>query len=123
MHLDDLLASLQDASSDPVVKGLREYIDEWKADQATTAELGKHVERYIGNTWIEREEDHNVVYGLWSKFRDETIEGLPGMTMNERLSAFSLFERYDGTSNEAAKATVLAKLRTPDEARTWSISQ
>ena len=123
MHLDDLLASLNDASSDPVVARLCKYIGAWKADQATTAELRELVERYIGNTWIEREGDHKVVYKLWSKFRDEAIDALPEMTMNERLSAFSLFERYDTTSDEAAKATVLKKLRTPEEIRTWSSGQ
>jgi hypothetical protein len=123
MHLDDLLASRNAASRDPVIARLCKHIGAWKANEATAVDLRELVERYIGNTWIEREGDHRVVYGLWSKFRDEAIDALSGMTMNERSSAFSLFERYDATSDEAGKATVLKKLRTPEEVQTWSVGQ
>lgn len=117
MHLDDLLAALRQTSEDPVVARLCAYVEAWKVDQTSTAELRELVERYIGNTWIASDEEHKNVYRLWSAFREQAIEGLPGMTMNERLSMFSLFERYDASPQEAAKAQVLAKLKTPQEAQ------
>jgi hypothetical protein len=115
MDLDELLTALRTASADPVVTRLCEQLNAWKSSPSTTAELRELVERYFGNTWIERDQEHQLAYELWSTFRDGAIEGQPGMTMNERLSAFSLLERYDAAREENTKATVLAKLRTPEE--------
>jgi hypothetical protein len=117
MNLDNLLDSLGEASTDPVVVKLCEYIVEWKTSQATASDLRESVERFIGNTWILREDEHKLVYRLWSTFRDDAVEGLPRMPMNERLSAFSLSERYDAESDEGTKARILAKLGIPEVAK------
>jgi hypothetical protein len=41
--------------------------------------------------------------------------------MNERLSAFSMFENYDAALDEASRTKVLAKLRTLEEVNAWQI--
>jgi hypothetical protein len=100
MNLDELANHLRTGFSDPVVQKIGTVMLQWKTDTSTAEDLRERVERYIGNSWISREEDHQRVYGLWSSFRDEAIGGIGGMTMNERLYWFGLFDRFDGSTKE-----------------------
>jgi hypothetical protein len=49
---------------------------------------------------------------MWSLFRDEAISGIGGMTMNERLYAFSLSERFDACTDENSRLVIYKKLHT-----------
>jgi len=110
MTLGELLPALRAASTDPVVTGLTIVIEQWKSDAAPVEDLRDTVERYIGNSWIASDKEHEEVHRIWSMFRDETIDGRLAMTMNERLFAFDLFERYDASRNQEEKAVVLRKV-------------
>ncbi len=68
------------------------------------------VERYFGNVWIPKEEEHSKAYRLWLSFRGDAIRGVGGMTMNERLWAFSLFERFDSCKFEVERLEMYGKL-------------
>ncbi len=110
MNLDELAQQIRRISPEPVVQRLGDLLLDWKTD-ARTAEVSRvDVERYIGNSWIAGDADHVAVYGLWSAFRDDAIGGIGGMTMNERLSAFSLDGRFDGSRNDDEKFAIYAKL-------------
>ena len=65
---------------------------------------------FFGNTRLQSEADHSKAYGLWKAFRDDAIQGIGGMTMNERLYLFGLFERFDLSNTEEQKNVVYRKL-------------
>jgi hypothetical protein len=110
MNYDEYIKEVEKFSDDEVVVHLRKHLSEWKLDDCNVIELAASIERFFGNSWIESEETHNHLYGLWSKFKKEAIEGIGGMTMNERLYWFGLFERYESLQSETAKKVIYAKL-------------
>ena len=110
MNLDELSQEISKVSSEKVVQDLSRFLVEWKDSKETAEELKEGIERYIGNTWIEKNEDHLKIYRLWSEFREAAISGIGGMTMNERLYWFGLFNRYDACKNEEEKLLVYRKL-------------
>jgi len=115
MNLDELANRLRVNFVDPAVQRLGAALLEWKTDSSTVVELRERIERYIGNSCIATEEeiateeDHRAVYGLWSSFRDDAINRIGGMTMNERLYWFGLVDRFDG-SNEQEQLVIYRKL-------------
>lgn len=110
MNLDELIAELRSIPDDPAILRLIELLQAWKSDATTVVDLRRTVERFIGNTWIENHDDHNRTYSLWSAFRDQAIDGVGGMTMNERLYWFGLFDRLDACSAEEDRRTIYRKL-------------
>lgn len=94
--LDDLANFIAHSDEpDPATKKLSEYLIGWKLDGTNVEDLKASVERYLGNTWITKKEVHNKIYKAWSEFSELNISRIGGMTMNERLYAFSLFEMFD----------------------------
>ena len=110
MTLSELIPALRESSSDPLVLGLIQLLEEWRADASTTEDLRQSVERYFGNSWISSDPEHKQVYSLWSTFRDECIAGRGGMTMNERLFCFDLLQAWDEAPDEDARAVVRRKV-------------
>ena len=111
LNIDELAKSIQALSSEKVVQSLGDLLCAWKDDVSTVEELNSRVERYIGNIWIESGEIHNKIYGLWSTFRNEVILHIDGMTMNERLFCFGLFNRFDRAKTNQEKEQIYAKLQ------------
>lgn len=110
MNLDELIVRLQDVSADPVVADLAKHLAQWKDNGKTTEELRQHIERFIGNTWIQNQDEHSQVYALWSDFRDKAIHGIEGMTMNERLYYFGLLDRFDACEDDESRLIIYTKL-------------
>ncbi len=110
MNLDELSDEIGKVSSREEVQGLASLLAAWKGGQDTAEGLRDTVERYLGNTWIEQDEDHEKVYQLWSSFRDQAISGIAGMTMNERLYWFGLFARFEAAENDEEKLRIYKKL-------------
>ena len=110
MNLDELSEEIRKVSSEKVVQDLSMFLLEWKDNDETAEELKEGIERYIGNTWIEKNEDHSKIYRLWSTFREEAISGVGGMTMNERLYWFGLIDDFDACQNEKSKLRIYKKL-------------
>ena len=110
MNLDELVAAIKQTSNDPVALKFAGLFSAWKDDEMDAKELEAVVERFIGNTWIDSETEHEKIYGLWSKFRDDAIHGIGGMTINERLFFFSLFPRWDSSPTEEKRQTIYTKL-------------
>ena len=108
MNYDEYTKEIDKFSDDEVVARLRKHLVDWKQDDTNVIELADSIERLFGNSWIESEKTHTHLYRLWSKFKKEAIEGIGGMTMNERLYWFGLFERYEST--ETDKKVIYAKL-------------
>jgi len=110
MNLDELTEAIRNVSSERVVQALANLLIEWKSNDETAEELKHTLERYFGHTWIKRNEDHKNLYNMWSEFKDEIILGIEGMTMNERLYWFGLFQRFDACPNQEAKLVIYRKL-------------
>lgn len=56
----------------------------------------RQVERLFGHTWLLDPAPHEAAFAKWRAFRDEYERFVVrGMTVNERLHAFSLVEDYD----------------------------
>jgi len=110
MNLDELVQSIRQLSTDKEVQGLSHWMLEWKTSDADIAGLRYTVEKYFGTVWIDSEDIHNAAYELWQTFLKLVVDRVDGMTVNERLYHFSLFDAYDAVS-EARRAELLAKLR------------
>lgn len=109
MNFDEYIEEVKKHSDDEVVARFVSQLSAWKSDQCNAAELADTVERFFGNSWISRDDVHDHLYRLWSNFKAEAILGIGGMTVNERLYFFGLFDRYEGGSEEEQKV-VYAKL-------------
>ena len=110
MTLGELLSVLRAASNDPNFTRLTVIIEQWKSEPAFVEDLRDSVERYIGNSWIASDKEHEQIYRLWSMFRDDNIRSRLAMIMNERLFAFDLFEQYETSRTQEGKAVALRKV-------------
>ncbi|WP_417289895.1 hypothetical protein [Corallibacter sp.] len=110
MNLDELTKNIRKVSKEEVVQKLADNIHEWKTDERNAVELKNNVERFLGNTWIEKRTDFDKVYEMWTEFRKSAIDGIGGMTMNERLYWFGLLELFDKTNNDAEQEKYYGKL-------------
>ena len=110
MNIDELAKKIRSVSGEKGVQRLADILIEWKSDNQTTEDLNDTIERYIGNSWFEKDEDHSKIYKMWSLFRDKAILGIGGMTMNERLYWFGLFDEFDACQNQESKLRIYNKL-------------
>jgi hypothetical protein len=106
MNLDELVNSV------PEVK-LREQIshgvNEWKKDDSAIEKLVYLIEKWHGNVWFEDTDASNEFYARFQEFKRTAIERVGGLTLNERLYWFGLFEQWDN-ANEMKKAQIRTKL-------------
>ncbi|MEP1095131.1 MAG: hypothetical protein ABJG78_08475 [Cyclobacteriaceae bacterium] len=107
--LNKISEKIKSISDDSALQKLSEELIEWKNDESTVTELDSRIERFIGNIWIKSDAEHETTYEIWSKFRDEKIKGIGGMTMTERLYHFDLQDRYD-SSNLEGRNVIYQKL-------------
>ena len=110
MKIDELEEKIRAVSADPTVHGVANQLSAWKNSSATAEDLAMTMERYIGNIWIGSSQDHDRVYALWSAFRQDSIEAIRGMTMNERLYSFGLLDRFDSLQSDSDRQALYAKL-------------
>ncbi len=109
MNYDEYIEEAKKHSSDEVVARLVSHLTNWKSDNTNAVELADSVERFLGNSWITREETHAYLYKLWSSFEASAISCIGSMTMSERLYWFGLFERYESATKSEQKV-IYAKL-------------
>jgi hypothetical protein len=110
MNLDELIKYIRGISKEYVVQKLADYILEWKTDERNATELRDTVERYLGNTWIDKQTDFDKIYGMWSEFRNSAIDGIGGMTINERLYWFGLLDLFDKAKDNTEQEKFYRKL-------------
>ena len=110
MNLDELAQEFSNISSEKPLHDLVQWLENWKSGNESVRGLEEMVERFFGNSWLQSEADHSKAYGLWLEFKHDAIDRIDGMTMNERLFLFGLFERFDRSSTEEQKHAVYSKL-------------
>ena len=109
MNFDEYIEEAKKYSNDEVVARLVSHLTKWKSDNTNVVELADSIERFFGNSWITNDETHTHLYKLWSNFKVAAISDIGGMTMNERLYWFGLFEGYE-SATEAEQQVIYAKL-------------
>jgi len=109
MNYDEYIEEARKYSSDEVVACLVTHLTDWKSDNTNAVELADSIERFFGNSWITSEETHSHLYKLWSSFKVAAISDIGGMTINERLYWFGLFDRFE-SATEAEQQVIYAKL-------------
>ncbi len=109
MNLDELTAAIEKVSPELEVQHLVGHLRLWKTDSSNVTDLASLVEHYLGNSWLSTDAVHTVVYSLWASFRTQAIDGIGGMTMNERLYFFGLFEEFEN-ANQNGIEKIYAKL-------------
>jgi hypothetical protein len=110
MNYDEFVNEVQQYDSDDDVAKFLHVLKDWKINGQNVVQLQSTIERLFGLSWIESEETHNHLYKLWSSFNKSAIESIGGMTMNERLFWFGLFEQFDSCKSEAKKQLIYSKL-------------
>ncbi|QFS87414.1 MULTISPECIES: hypothetical protein [unclassified Marinobacter] len=106
MNLDELVTSIPEAD---LKAELSQWVDEWKKDSSDVNRLYELIAKWHGNTWFV---DQAAQDGFWANlqsFKQQAIDGLGGMTVNERLYWFGLFDDWDSLG-EAGKERLRAKL-------------
>lgn len=109
MNVDDLVQSIPNSESD-LRNRLDHWIDDWKSNEESIEKLSYLVEKWYGDVWFKETDVSNKFYQNWIQFKAEAIEGINGMTMNERLYAFGLFSLWD-SADEKTKSVIRAKLK------------
>tara|TARA_R110002020_G_scaffold323714_2_gene539541 strand:- start:4322 stop:4666 length:345 start_codon:yes stop_codon:yes gene_type:complete len=110
MNLDELTINIRRVSKEDVVQKLAEHIQLWKNDERNAVELRENVERFLGNIWIDKRADFDKIYIMWTGFKTTAIDGIGGMTINERLYWFGLFDLFDNAKNDAERDKFYRKL-------------
>lgn len=110
MNIDELIQAIRSISTEERLLDLAQYIEEWKNDDRNVHELEAMIEKFFGNSWLSTQEVHSKAYNLWNTFREDAIYKIEGMTMNERLYFFGLFERFDACRSKEEKYVVYSKL-------------
>ena len=73
------------------------WLSAWREDDSTVGVLMAGLDRILGQIWFSSNENHAKVALLIARLRD-TVARIDGMTMNERLYAFGLMDRWDRTA-------------------------
>lgn len=110
LTLDGLAAAIRSTSSEEPTQRLASLLMDWKRDDTSARDLASRMEQAIGNASLSTDGARASVFRLWSEFRTGVIDGIQGMTMNERLHWFGMFERFDEAATEEDRAKIYAKL-------------
>jgi hypothetical protein len=110
MIFNELIENIQKISNEKTVKDIVDFLNNWKKDNRNVDRLDYDFEKYLGNIWIENSNEFNKIYEMWKEFKNCAILNLAGMTMNERLYVFGLFEKFDSCKNTEEKNYIYEKL-------------
>jgi len=107
MNLDELVDSIPESE---LKAQLLHWVEGWKVDDSDVEALSELIDKWHGSVWFSDQQAQNEFYERFQKFREEAIQGIGGMTVNERLYWFGLFEHWDGSEDES-RHRIRAKLR------------
>jgi hypothetical protein len=120
MNLNELILSIKNLSSDRdnSVSGLIRYFEDWKKNNKTVFELNNTIGKFRDGVFPDENDENKEtlkkILKILYDFQNEVILNIGGMTMNERLYFFSLFERFDACKNSEKKEIICEKVRFVD---------
>jgi hypothetical protein len=92
MNLDDLVNSILEEEQR---MKLAHRVTEWKEDETDIYGLYEMICKWHGKVSIEGEVAQDNFYSNLQSFKSNAIDNIGGMTVNERLYWFGLFEEWD----------------------------
>ena len=109
MNIDELVDVV---TEEKLRTDLKQLIGRWKADATDVHHLGGLIEAWHGNVGSRSQGIQDEFYKKFQSFQSKAIDGLGGMTMNERLYWFGLFEEWD-RSDAIGQERIRGKLHAP----------
>lgn len=109
MNYDDFQREVRRYCNVVEVSQLDKVLSDWKTNSATVNDLSDLVDEFFLKARLETDLQKHLS-STWSDFRRTAIDGIEGMTMNERLHYFGLFDRFEASSTESGKSVVYSKL-------------
>ena len=104
MNLDELIESIPEAE----LRGeLFRWVEKWKTDESDVESLATLIQKWHGNVTFADPRAQDEFYSRYQSFRENAIRKLGGMTVNERLYWFGLFDHWDDSDDNTR-----ARLRT-----------
>ena len=112
MNLNELILNIKNLSEgDNSVLSLILYLEDWKKNNKTVLALNHTMEKFRDGFFSNENEDNSKkILTILYYFQNEIIVNIGGMTMNERLYFFSLFDRFDCCKNNKGKEIIYEKL-------------
>ncbi|PCJ30312.1 MAG: hypothetical protein COA99_18255 [Moraxellaceae bacterium] len=109
MNLDELVQSIADEEPESFVS-LRKWINSWKDSGESIDDLNILVSKWHGNVWFKSKSISDEFNEQWTKFKTIAIDGIGGLTLNERLYWFGMFDSWDN-ADEHDKLRIRIKLK------------
>jgi hypothetical protein len=110
MNLDSFIKEFEAYEFEKEASVIKEHLAKWKKDNTDVYQLSSSTEKLFGNLWFQEDLSHQYLYSKWTEFQRFAINGIGGMTINERLYVFSLFERYESINEKSERAALYAKI-------------
>lgn len=112
MNLDELISNIKQLSKDDnTISVLISILENWKINNKTVSELNYVIDKFRDGFFPKENEINLIKIGtLLYNFQEEIILNIGGMTMNEKLYVFSLFDRFDFSKNNNEKEIIYKKL-------------
>jgi hypothetical protein len=109
LNLDDLIQSIPDSES-ALRRDLARWVQDWKLSAESLEKFAYLMDKWHGNVRFQEDNDSDAFYQNWRSFNALAIDGIGGMTMNERLYLFGLLELWD-ESDEKLRAVLRMKMK------------
>ena len=109
MNLDELITKINELADDDSLNDLLGIFNEFKKNNKTVLELEHTIEKFIDSYWPKKGNGIKII-NLLNEFKNTNIKNITGMTMNERLFLFCLFDRFDSCKTDSKKEIIYKKL-------------
>lgn len=97
MNLDQLVDSIEEIE---FRNDLKKWVNIWKCDGSDIHQLVYLIGKWHGNVWMTDQTKQEKFWADFQTFKASSIECTGGLSMNERLYLFGLFEFWDAASPE-----------------------
>lgn len=106
MNLDELVDSIPEQE---LRENLFKWVEEWKQDHKDVEALAYLIGKWHGNVWFQNSDVSNEFHSNYQSFKSLAVENVGGLTLNERLYWFGLFEAWEN-GNETIRQRLRSKL-------------
>jgi len=106
MNLDELANSVPESE---LREKLLHWVGEWKKDDQDVEALAYLIGKWHGNVWFQDTDVSNKFHSDFQAFKSAAIDNIGGLTLNERLYWFGLFEAWEN-GNESTQQRLRSKL-------------
>ncbi|WP_406829125.1 hypothetical protein [Microbulbifer sp. ARAS458-1] len=107
MNLDELVNSVPETE---LKESLSRWVGEWKQDDQDIEGLAYLIEKWHGNFWFQDKDSYNKFHSEFQNFKNAAVDNISGLTFNERLYWFGLFEAWE-SGNGTTQMRLRSKLR------------